>query len=1246
MNARPPRRQLTGLIACVKYMFVPEDFDPYRKWLGIPPAEQPADHYRLLGVGRFEDDADTIDSAADRQMGHVRTFQTGPHSALSQKLLNEISAARVCLLNPAQKAEYDARLKAKLAESEARLQARLASQAAPPAAVPVAMPVPQNSPAIEFTAPSAPRRAARRKKKSPLPAFAAGGAALLAVVVIAVALRRGGDAPDDAPPSPTVEQPADPSFASGGPAARPTDVASPPADGQQPVAPNPPEATKPAAAPPAAAGLEIVEATWGKDDRWSDITQRVRSLVSEGCLLATADRSFFEGQQDPAFGQVKQVRIRYKIAGEPGEREFNHAEFIYLDGRPAAAREPSSNGLEVLEARYGAGATWLDVLPRLRRWIHGDRLAVRVSLLAQPDPVPGVSKALFLRYRTPDGEYVCHAWDGQELVLDARPLAAAGKPTDLIAAADPAAHSSGAKWRKEGGALVAPDGAAGNLPIPIAPAGDYLLTVVIAGRPCANNVGLTLPIGDRRVQLAIDGWKDGQGGATSALQLIDGAMGDRNETARRGTFFETSQTTTIRCSVRKSSVYATANGRLIADWSGDVSRLAAPGEAATGGPADLVVRGIGVPWMIERLEIAPLVAVPPRAAPASQEVVDLLKLIDPTLDAVSGEWKMSEKGLLSAGGQWMRLGVPYLPPDDYELRVVAARQQGDDVFGIGLIVDGRQAEAVIDGWRGSTRGLRGLDGGFVEINAAPSQGAVFVDDQPKKLVCTVHPGSIRVAGAGQTLIEWHGDARQFTLKHDLPDQLGLQLSSHATQFLISKLELRPLPPETPSEVAAQRAADARRPLPKAAELAKAEKQVAEIYDPHWKAAKKLPERLAVALKVYIDGQQTVDNPIMRYALLREAEHRFAELGDGATACDAIDFLARDFQIDAPADKLTAASDAWKKVQTPAQLWTLALRVLALVDAALLAERDDDAAKLISLVTQAGRRLKSADLQKQAERLRTLARSRHDRQKLLENVLVGLKDKPDDPGANLAAGVGLCLLRGDWQRGLPLLARSGDKRMVEIAKLEAAAGQDAAKRPALMDAWLAEAANQRGAMRAEYELQAKYWLGRGLLEPAAIDPAHKRTLEKLPGASVARLKPGLDMAMFNGADFEDFRARRVADGMFHNFGFDGPHPSVSGDGFSVRWTGWIKPPLPGKYVIQTNSDDGCRLRINNQLLIDHWHRGSGEERAEVELTDQLQPFSVEFNDTGATAAIRVAWALKDFSDFQSLPPEVFCYDPAN
>lgn len=84
-----------------------EEFNPYYKWLGIPPSEQPPNHYRLLGLELLENDPEVIESAADQRMAHLRTFQGGKNAQLSQQLLNEVSQARVCLLKPDTKAAYD-----------------------------------------------------------------------------------------------------------------------------------------------------------------------------------------------------------------------------------------------------------------------------------------------------------------------------------------------------------------------------------------------------------------------------------------------------------------------------------------------------------------------------------------------------------------------------------------------------------------------------------------------------------------------------------------------------------------------------------------------------------------------------------------------------------------------------------------------------------------------------------------------------------------------------------------------------------------------------------------------------------------------------------------------------------------------------------------------------------------------------------------------------------------------------------
>ena len=89
-------------------------FDAYHKWLSIPPGEQPGSHYRLLGLAAFEEEPDIIAGAADSRVRFVRAFLVGEYSEVAQKILNELTAARVCLLNAEKKAAYDRQLRASL----------------------------------------------------------------------------------------------------------------------------------------------------------------------------------------------------------------------------------------------------------------------------------------------------------------------------------------------------------------------------------------------------------------------------------------------------------------------------------------------------------------------------------------------------------------------------------------------------------------------------------------------------------------------------------------------------------------------------------------------------------------------------------------------------------------------------------------------------------------------------------------------------------------------------------------------------------------------------------------------------------------------------------------------------------------------------------------------------------------------------------------------------------------------------
>ncbi|HET6879305.1 MAG TPA: hypothetical protein VFI31_04090, partial [Pirellulales bacterium] len=127
-------------------------FDPYRKWLGIPEGQRPPTHYQLLGISADEQDREVINAAVVRHSAFIRTFQVGQYSNEATQLLNEIAAAKVCLLDPRKRAKYDAGLAERDLHSNARTQDAPVNERRQPSPVPVP-PSPQRK-----VRPAAPRR--------------------------------------------------------------------------------------------------------------------------------------------------------------------------------------------------------------------------------------------------------------------------------------------------------------------------------------------------------------------------------------------------------------------------------------------------------------------------------------------------------------------------------------------------------------------------------------------------------------------------------------------------------------------------------------------------------------------------------------------------------------------------------------------------------------------------------------------------------------------------------------------------------------------------------------------------------------------------------------------------------------------------------------------------------------------------------------------------------------------------------
>ncbi len=81
--------------------------DVYRDWLKIEATNRPLNYYQLLRLKTFEDDVQVIRKHYRELNAHVRKYATGNYIEESQKLLNELAKAMLCLTDTARKEDYD-----------------------------------------------------------------------------------------------------------------------------------------------------------------------------------------------------------------------------------------------------------------------------------------------------------------------------------------------------------------------------------------------------------------------------------------------------------------------------------------------------------------------------------------------------------------------------------------------------------------------------------------------------------------------------------------------------------------------------------------------------------------------------------------------------------------------------------------------------------------------------------------------------------------------------------------------------------------------------------------------------------------------------------------------------------------------------------------------------------------------------------------------------------------------------------
>jgi DNA-binding beta-propeller fold protein YncE len=121
--------------------------------------------------------------------------------------------------------------------------------------------------------------------------------------------------------------------------------------------------------------------------------------------------------------------------------------------------------------------------------------------------------------------------------------------------------------------------------------------------------------------------------------------------------------------------------------------------------------------------------------------------------------------------------------------------------------------------------------------------------------------------------------------------------------------------------------------------------------------------------------------------------------------------------------------------------------------------------------------------------------------------------------------------------------------------------------------------------------------------------------------------GLVGRYHNNMDFTAFVLSRTDATVNFNWGTGSPDPALGADTFSVRWTGRIQALYAETHTFYTESDDGVRLWVNGQSIIDNWTDHSPTENSgTIALAaGQKVDIRMDFYENGGGAVARLSWA---------------------
>jgi len=329
---------------------------------------------------------------------------------------------------------------------------------------------------------------------------------------------------------------------------------------------------------------------------------------------------------------------------------------------------------------------------------------------------------------------------------------------------------------------------------------------------------------------------------------------------------------------------------------------------------------------------------------------------------------------------------------------------------------------------------------------------------------------------------------------------------------------RPEPRETP----------ARRLPPPARGLQDAiAARVTEQFHPEEAASPVAKTRLAKQLLDLAD--QSSDKQDERFVLLRTAAELSCDGCDVELMLQAVDGLAKEYDVPEPEVQGHMLKRFLADGEKPERVMAFLRNCDAVISRATAADKLDLAVELADLAGGlCDRPVGSSQFREEILQRQTRVRRIGERFKQHQAALARLAAAPDDADAHATAGRWLCLVKGNWDEGLPHLSQGSEPRLKKLAQQELSAANAAPDvLVALGDGWYemvqsAEAEEQLPMLRRADDCYRRAAESSSGLAKAEIDGRRKEIGQRLACLAPEEVQPAspLDAAKPSSASAED------------------------------------------------------------------------------------------------------------------------------